>query len=198
MARNEDPARRREVAALVEQRRREIGTRADVSQRLRDLSASGSHMPRPNVKSPKRPLVTYLAVGTAGFLVLVLVALLVVILAGRVWFQNQVSSPGDIAQAYFAALHQQDFQRAYGYFAPAEQAKLSESAFAAQEQSFEQIDGIIETYTITATKAGGNAATVTMQVTRQASDQPHTETLYFSQQNGTWYITSVVIATGPR
>lgn len=138
-----------------------------------------------------------MAVGT-GLVLSLLVFALVVVLVTRIFFQNQIGSPTQIAQEYYAALHQEDLARAYSYFSPAAQAKVSQDAFITQEQGFEQVEGVVETYTTTATTTTGSTAVVKEQITRSNSDHSETDTLNMVQQNGTWYISSIVIPAATK
>lgn len=187
------PEQRRELAALVERQRRELAERPDVSLRMRQLSASGTKQPVPHAPAVHRSLrTTIIAIGT-GLVVSLLAVILIIVVVTRIFFQSQIGSPAQVAQQYYTALHEGDIPRAYSYFSPATRATLSESAFTTQEQGFEQIEGIVETYTTLSTTTTGNTAVIHEQVRRRSSDHAETDTLNMVQEDGNWYIASIVI-----
>lgn len=162
---------------------------------MRELSASGSgsQQPIPDELRGRRRLTTMAMAVGMGLLLSVLVFILIIVLITRVFFQNQIGSPSQVAQQYYAALHEGDLTLAYNYFSPSARAKFTYSAFETQEQGFEAVEGIIETYTTVSTTITGNTAVVQEQITRKGSDAPETDTLNMEQDNGTWYIASIVI-----
>ncbi|HEV8191256.1 MAG TPA: hypothetical protein VGP82_07200, partial [Ktedonobacterales bacterium] len=121
-----DTTGRAQLAALVEHRRRELSERPDVSVRMRKLSESSGRNPTPAQPKKQPTLVkTLLAIGA----VLVLADCLVVVggvIAGSIWFQSQVSDPSSTALDFYGALHQQDYPRAYSYFADNAKGQLSQ------------------------------------------------------------------------
>ncbi|HEY7339949.1 MAG TPA: hypothetical protein VH591_03645 [Ktedonobacterales bacterium] len=185
-----DAKSRPDLSGILEQRRRELSDRPDVSARMRRLSASNSRNPLP--ASPrKRP--TLLRVILAGLAVALLLACAIsaaVAVASGVWFRNQLSDPSQTALDFYSALHQQDYARAYGFFSDGAKSRLSQSAFQAQFSAYDSVSGIVESYTTEgSTSVQGSTAVVTIDVVRRLNtSQAQVQTIHLVNQNGSWTI----------
>jgi hypothetical protein len=192
-----DTKSRAQVAALVEHRRRELSERPDVSVRMRKLSESNGRNPVP-VPPKSRPTLfkTLLAIGAVLVLV---VGILVVVgaIAGGIWFQNQVSDPSSTALDFYSALHQQDYPRAYGYFADNSKGQLSQDAFTKQFGDYDSVSGIVDSYFVDGnTRINGNRAVVKVDVVRRANpDQAQVQTVYLVKQGNDWRIQRIALGS---
>lgn len=185
-----DAKSRPDLSGILEQRRRELSDRPDVSARMRKLSASNARNPVP-VAPRKRP--TLLRVILAGIAVALLLACAIsaaVAVASGVWFHNQLNDPSQTALDFYSALHQQDYARAYGFFSDDAKARLSQSAFAAQFSAYDSVGGIVESYTTEGSAAvQGSTAVVTVDVVRRSNtSQAQVQTIHLVNQNGNWTI----------
>lgn len=190
-----DAQKRAQVATMLEQRRQELGARADVSQRLRQLSASGNRLPAPPSRSPKRStLLTVIvaAAAVAGLLVIATVATAAV--ASGFWVQNQLSSPTTTVEDYYAAVHQQDYQTAYTKFSATAQSALTETKYERDMRASDLIAGGVVSYSVSSATINGATATVMVDVVRNSDTttaRVFKVILTQQQQQQTWRISSI-------
>lgn len=186
-----DPQRRADLAERVEQRRRELSARPDISQAMRQLSASNN---RPNTLDtlPKKrsTKITMILIGVG------VVAVLAVILtiATFSFLTNQLSDPTATAENYFSALHDRDYQQAYGYLTAGAQAHLSESAFANTYANLDITSGIVDSYSVKSNTTSGNHGTIVMIVVRRGNTSVgQVQTLTMLKENGDWRIDAITL-----
>lgn len=161
---------RAELATRVEQRRQELGARADVSTRLRELSASGSRFPAPTSRSPKRSTLLTLIIAASAVAGLLLIAVIATaVIASGVWVQTQLDSPTTVAEDYFSAVHQQDYPTAYSKFSTGAQASLTEPKFERNMKATDLIAGGVESYSVSSANINGATAIVTVEVVRRGN-----------------------------
>ena len=185
-----DAKSRPDLSGILEQRRRELSDRPDVSARMRKLSASNSRNPLPPTPRKRPTMLRMLLVGLAVVLLLACAISAAVAVASGVWFRNQLNDPSQTALDFYSALHQQDYARAYGFFSDGARASLSQSAFAAQFSAYDSVSGIVESYiTEGNTKVQGSTAVVTVDVVRRGNtSQAQVQTIHLVNQNGSWKI----------
>ena len=178
------------LSGILEQRRRELSDRPDVSARMRKLSASNSRNPVPIVPRKRPTLLRLILAGTAVVLLLACGISAAVAVASGVWFHNQLSDPSQTALDFYSALHQQDYARAYGFFSSDAKAHLSQSVFAAQFSAYDSVSGIVESYTtVGSANVQGSNAVVTVDVVRRGNtSQAQVQTIHLVNQNGSWTI----------
>jgi hypothetical protein len=185
-----DAKTRPDLSGILEQRRRELSDRPDVSARMRKLSASNAHNPVPTTP-PKRPrlLKIVLAVSAVALLLVCGVSAVAAVASG-LWFRNQVNDPSQTALDFYSALHQQDYPRAYTYFSTGAKAHLSQTEFVSQFIAYDSVGGIVESYTTEgAAKDQGSTAVVMMDVVRRGNtSQAQVQTIHLVSQNGSWKI----------
>ncbi len=193
-----DVNRRKEVAQRVEQRRRELSDRIDISERTKRLSQSGS---RNQIGKPRKRSTT-LSLIIGGFAVVLLVvcvgSTLAVVLGGA-WLRGQLDDPTQVTLKFYSSLHQKDYHQAYSYFSTGFKARFSESTFSDKYDSLDQLSGIVETYPVSHSQVGDTAATVTVSVTRRGDPaNAQIQTLRLVKENGDWQIDNITIgATVP-
>lgn len=188
-----------DLAQLVEQRRRELADRPDVSERTRKLSASSSRNQigrRPIKRSNMR---TLLIGAVAVFMVLACASSAVAVVAGSFWVRDQLSDPGTVVQQFYSALHQRSYTVAYGYLSNAQKSRMSEGVFADRYSEYDQINGVVETYPVTSKVIKGSSATIVAQVTRRAdATTARVETITVVKQGNSWRIDNITVgATVP-
>jgi len=185
-----DAKSRPDLSGILEQRRRELSDRPDVSARMRKLSASNSRNPLPPTPRKRPTMLRMLLVGLAVVLLLACAISAAVAVASGVWFRNQLNDPSQTALDFYSALHQQDYARAYGFFSDGARASLSQSAFAAQFSAYDSVSGIVESYiTEGNTKVQGSTAVVIVDVVRRGNtSQAQVQTIHLVNQNGSWTI----------
>jgi hypothetical protein len=185
-----DAKSRPDLSGILEQRRRELSDRPDVSARMRKLSASNSRNPLPPTPRKRPTMLRMLLVGLAVVLLLACAISAAVAVASGVWFRNQLNDPSQTALDFYSALHQQDYARAYGFFSDGARASLSQSAFAAQFSAYDSVSGIVESYiTEGNTKVQGSTAVVIVDVVRRGNtSQAQVQTIHLVNQNGSWKI----------
>ncbi len=186
-----DTPNRRQLSSLLEQRRRALLNRPEISDRVRQLSASGTRNPV-NPRRMRRPaLLTALVAGGALAIMLLCGISAVALVANGLWFHSQLGSPSVTAQSFYGALHQKDYATAYSYLSETAKAHISQGEFTAKFQAYDQVSGVVESYLVASTKVTGSRATVQMDVTRSGADgQAVAQTLTFVQQSGSWWIDS--------
>jgi hypothetical protein len=190
-----DTKSRAQVAALVEQRRRELSERPDISVRMRKLSESSGRNPIP-VQPKNRPTLFKMIVAVGAIFVLGVGVLFVVLaILGGIWFQNQVSDPSSTALDFYGALHQQDYPRAYSFFSHNAKGTLSQDTFTKQFGDYDSVNGIVDSYFVDgSTQINGNQATVRIDVVRRANlDQAQVQTVYLVKQGNDWRIQRIVL-----
>ncbi len=187
-----NPQRHAELATRIEERRQELGARADVSMRLRELSASGSHLPSPTTRSRRSTLTTVILTSLAGLALLVIAAVAAVVIVSGVWAQNALSSPSTTVEDFYAAVHQQDYQTAYSKLSSGAQSSLSESKFAQTMSATDLLSGGVESYAVVSTSTSGSTATVTVDVVRRADTTTAAVfQLTLVQEQQTWRIATI-------
>ncbi|HEY7340927.1 MAG TPA: hypothetical protein VH591_08605 [Ktedonobacterales bacterium] len=185
-----DAKSRPDLSGILEQRRRELSDRPDVSARMRKLSASNSRNPLPTTPRRRPTPLRMLLAGLAVVLLLACAISAAVAVASGVWFRNQLNDPSQTALDFYSALHQQDYTRAYGFFSDSAKASLSQSAFAAQFSAYDSVSGIVESYTTEGSaRVQGSTAVVTVDVVRRGNtSQAQVQTIHLVNQNGSWTI----------
>lgn len=188
------PTPRETLAAQIEQRRRELSARLDVSPRLRQLS--GSTLPQALL--PEQLRRSPLLVGLVAVCAVALIGSCLLggagVVAGGFSLQGQLSGPATTAQDFYAALHQQDYARAYAQLSSAAQQRVSHSDFTAQYSDLDAVAGVVESYTIDSTTVDRAGAAVVAEVVRR--DDPtraQTQTITLVQGNGTWTIDRIIL-----
>ena len=188
-----DAHQRAELATRVEQRRQELGARADVSQRLRELSASGSHFPAPPARGTRRSTLNTVVITTvAGMALLLIAAIAAVVIAGGFWVQSQLNSPTTTVENFYSAVHQQDYATAYSKFSSQAQSTLSEPKFEQTMRANDLIAGGVQSYSIVSTTTSGSTATVTVDIVRAGDSS--TALVYqvtLTQEQQSWLISSI-------
>jgi hypothetical protein len=181
------------LATRIEQRRQQLGERGDVSQRLRELSASGSRFPAPAARGRRSTLNTVIITSIAGAGLLLIAIVAVIIIVSGVWVQSQLtSSPSTTAEDYYAAVHQQDYATAYGTFSSGAQSALSEAKFEQTMRATDLISGGVQSYTVVAATTSGATATVTVDVVRQGdTTTAQVFQLTLVQQQQSWRISAI-------
>lgn len=180
---------RENVSTMLRQRRRALLQRPEISDRVRQLSASESRHPLNPRRSRRPTLIMGVVAGGALLVMLVCGIGAVAIVANGVWFRSQLDSPAVTAQSFYGALHEQDFTTAYSYLSDSAKAHVSLSTFTSRFQAYDQVDGIVESYLVTNTKVTGSGATVQVAITRSGSDGLAVgQTLDFVQQSDGWHI----------
>lgn len=187
-----DPRRHEELAARIEERRRLLGERADVSQRLRDLSVSSSRNPIAPARKERSPLTVLLVTAAGGMALLACIIVSIALISSGVWVQAQLGSPDTAVQDFFSALRAQNYTQAYGFLSSGAQNELSQERFMELYQATDTVSGPVDSYTITSTVEHGSTATVTVQVVRRgdtATAQIYALTL--TQENGSWRVADI-------
>lgn len=182
------------LAALVEQHRRELSERLDVSPALRQLSRVV--LPQSLLPGRRRrsPMLASFVVAAALALLLACVLGATGIAAGSFYLQGQLSDPTTSAQDFYAALHEQDYARAYSYLTPAAQQRTSSAAFVTTYSDLDAVAGVVESYTIGDASVTGTSATVVANVVRREdTTRAQAQTLTLAQQNGTWRIDRIIV-----
>ena len=184
--------RRAALGAVIEQRRKELSQRPDVSARMRKLSESSGRNPMPTQTKPRSRIVPLL-LGVAGVVALVACILSAsAVIASGLWFQNQINSPSTTAESYFTAVHQEDYQRAYTYLSSNAQHHISQADFTAQMRNADILQGGVISFTTDSETTNGANATVIMDVVRNSA--PTTAQVLrvtLVDQNNTWRIDSI-------
>lgn len=185
-----DADRRAQLATLITQRRADLQG-ADVSERLRDLSASGSRFPAPPrpTRSPVKTAVV-VSVALAGLFLCAAVTTLVV--AGGLWVQAQLGSPSTTVEDFYSAAHQQNYQQAYSYLAAPAQSAVSEAKFEQSMRATDLIAGGVQSYAVASTSTNGSSAAVTVDVVRQGnSSTADVYVVTLTQEQRTWRIVAI-------
>jgi hypothetical protein len=188
-----DRKRREDLARRVEERRRELLNRPDISQRTRELSQSSSRNP---ILTPRKRSTTrnFIIGGIAVGLMLLFVILGTGAIIGNLWFQNELNDPTTVVQQFYTSLHQQDYTHAYSFLSKSAQTSLPSSDFDDKYGSYDRVEGIVDTFTVTKADVGATTATFTVAVQRRGD--PNTaklETVRLSKAGSDWHIDSIVI-----
>jgi hypothetical protein len=185
---------RAELAKLVEQRRRELESRPDISQTMRRLSESSHRNP---VGKPPRSRKTTRALILTGVGV---VALVICVLgtAAVIWtttlVQTGFSDPANTVQQFYSALHETNYSQAYSYFSKNAKAHISQGAFIDLYSSYDRIDGIVQDFPIQSTTQKGNTAVVVALVTRRGDGATgQLQTLNLVNSSGDWLIDGIAM-----
>lgn len=188
-----DSSRYTDVATRVKRQREELGQRADVSQRLRDLSASSARNPiHPPQRPRQRPVTTTLVGIAAGAGLLLCAALATLVIASGVWAQAQFGSPTTTVEGFYSALHQQNYTQAYSYFSTSAQRSLGEAQFQQTMSAADMLAGAVESDTVTTSTVNGSTATVTVEVVRRGdTTQAQVYQLTLTQEEQSWRITTI-------
>lgn len=185
-----DAKSRPDLSGILEQRRRDLNDRPDISARMRNLSASNSRNPIP---APTRRRPTLITMALAALAVVLLLACGIsaaVAIASGVWFNNQLNDPSQTALDFYGSLHQQNYNRAYSYFSTSAKGQLPQSTFVTQFSAYDSVGGIVESYTVDGSaKVQGSKAVVTVDVVRRGNtSQAQVQTIYLTNENGGWKI----------
>ena len=181
---------RPDLSGILEQRRRELSDRPDISVRMRKLSQSNARNPVP-VRPRKRPTLLKLVLAAVAVVLLLACGVTAAVAVGSgVWFHNQLTDPSQTALDFYSALHQQDYTRAYSFFSSGARTSLSQSAFTSQFSAYDSVSGIVQSYTVDgSSKIQGSNAVVTVDVVRRGNpNQAQVQTIYLVSQDGSWKI----------
>lgn len=191
-----DSKQHAELAQLVEQRRRELESRPDISQTMRRLSQSSSRNPmgtRPQKRSTIRVLIIS---GVALGALLACVTGTVVVVWANTLVQTGFSDPQNTVQQFYGALHQTNYTQAYSYFSNNAKAHLSKDSFEDLYSGYDRVDGIIQDFPVQSSAVKGNTAQVLVLVTRRGDDNTgQLQTLHLVNSHGAWFIDSIVMGS---
>ena len=187
-----DPQRHQELATRIEEKRRLLEGRADVSQRLRELSSSSSRNLVAPARKRRSPLVALLVTGGAIVALFACVVASVALISSGIWVQAQLGSPNTTVEDFFSAIHAQNYPQAYGFLSQKAQSELSEERFQQVYQASDALSGAVDYYAITATVTQGSTATVTVDVVRRGdATTAQVFALTLAQEGGSWRIASI-------
>lgn len=189
-----DAERRAALESRVLQRRRELSERPDVSERMRELSASGSRNPSspPPTPKPRARLRTVVIAVVAVVALLVCVTGAGAVIASGVFVTSQLNDPSTVVEDYYNALETQDFTRAYGYLSTNAQHHTSESALETDARADDALSGSIASFVITSASTNGSTGVVVLDLVRRGSpNQATVETIGIVKENGSWRIDSI-------
>jgi len=186
-----DAERRAQIAERVQQRRRELLDRPDISQRMRKLSESSGRHPKGPMKRKRSTTLTLLLGAGAVMAMLLCVATAAMVLAGNLWVQAQLGDPTVTVQNYYSALGQQNYQTAYSYLSKRAQSKTSEAHFADTYSSLDSVDGIIQQHIVTSSKVASDSATIKVTLVRRGREMAQTQTLQLVKDSGDWRIDAI-------
>jgi hypothetical protein len=183
---------RKDLAQLVEQHRRVLADRPDVSERTRQLSASSGRNVIGRHPAKRSNLRTLLIGAIAVVMVLACAGSAVAVVAGSFWLRDQLGDPATVVQEFYSALHQRSYGEAYGYFSNAQKARIPQDVFSDRYSSYDQLDGVVEAYPVISKVVKGSTATIVAQVTRRADPTTaRIETITVVKQGGSWRIDSI-------
>jgi hypothetical protein len=179
-----------QLGKRIAAQRRALEGRPDVSQRLRELTASSTQHVG---ERPKRsPLLGMLMVGAGAALLTLCAVAATIAVSGGLWVQGQLSDPGTTVQDFYGALHRQDYHGAYALCSTRYQSGVSESAFTTQLGNLDTVAGVVDRYIIVGSQVSGQTATVTVHVVRHADPtSAQVQTLTLASQSGSWRIDQV-------
>lgn len=187
-----DPKRQEELAARIEERRKLLEGRADVSQRLRDLSASSARNPIAPARKRRSPLVALLVTAVAGMALIGCVAASIALIGSGLWVQAQLGSPNTTVEDFFSAIHAQNYSQAYSFLSSKAQKELPEGRFQQVYQASDALSGAVDYFAITSTVTKGSTATVAVDVVRRGDTKTaQVFVLTLTQENSAWRITTI-------
>lgn len=187
-----DPQRHQDLATRIEEKRRLLEGRADVSQRLRELSSSSSRNLLAPARKRRSPLIALLVTGVAVVALFACVVASVALIGSGIWVQAQLGSPNTTVEDFFSAIHAQNYPQAYGFLSHKAQGELSEERFQQVFQASDALSGAVDYYAITATVTQGATATVTVDVVRQGDAKvAQVFALALTQEGGSWRIATI-------
>jgi MecA-like transpeptidase family protein len=187
-----DPQRHQELATRIEEKRRQLEGRADVSQRLRELSSSSSRNLVAPARKRRSSLVALLVTGLAVVALFACVVASVALIGSGIWVQTQLGSPNTTVEDFFSAIHAQNYPQAYGFLSHTAQSELSEERFQQVYQASDALSGAVDYYAITATVTQGSTATVTVDVVRRGdTTTAQVFALTLTQEGGSWHIATI-------
>jgi hypothetical protein len=190
MKRTERP---RDLAARVAERRRQLADRPDVSQKMRDLSASNSQNPNSSLKPRRSPFLTTVMLAAGVFLLVACAVGATALVASGIWVQNQLNDPPTTAQNFYGALQSQNYTRAYSYTSAGFQKRIPADAFNDQFGSLDQVSGVVDSYPIVSENTTGDKATVVVHVIRRSNKaQALTQTLSMVKEGNSWRIDNIL------
>jgi hypothetical protein len=190
MKRTERP---RDLSARVAERRRQLAERQDVSQKMRDLSASSSQNPNSSLRPRRSPLLTTVMLAAGVFLLVACAVGATALVLSGLWVQNQLSDPPTTAQNFYGALQSQNYTRAYSYTSSGFQKRIPADAFNDQFSSLDQVSGVVDSYPIVSEKTSGDKATVVVHVIRRSNKaQALTQTLMMVKEGNSWRIDNIL------
>ena len=192
-----DTKKRPDLSGVIEKRRVELSQRPDVSARMRTLSESSGRNPIIPPRARRSPLLGIL-LAVAGMAALLACAVSAsAVIASGVWFQDQINSPSTTAEDYFAAIHQQDYPRAYSFFSTAAKRQTSENDYTSRSRTIDILQGGVVSYSVDSKTTTSTTATVVVDVVRSGSpNKAQVETLTLVNENGSWRIDAIVQSGG--
>jgi hypothetical protein len=177
----------------VAERRRQLAERPDVSQKMRDLSASSSQNPNSSLRPRRSPFLTTVMLAAGVFLLVACAVGATALVASGIWVQNQLSDPPTTAQNFYGALQSQNYPRAYSYTSSGFQKRIPADAFNDQFGSLDQVSGVVDSYPIVSEKTSGDKATVVVHVIRRSNKaQALTQTLSMVKEGNSWRIDNIL------
>jgi hypothetical protein len=186
-------ARPRDLAERVAERRRQLAERPDVSQKMRDLSASSSQNSNSTMRPRRSPFLTTVMLAAGIFLLVACAVGATALVASGIWVQNQLSDPPTTAQNFYGALQSQNYVRAYSYTSTGFQKRIPADAFNDQFGSLDQVSGVVDSYPIVSEKTTGDKATVVVHVIRRSNKaQALTQTLSMVKEGSSWRIDNIL------
>lgn len=192
-------AQREVLAAQIEQRRRELSARLDNSPRLRQFSSST--LPQGMLPERLRRSPVFAGVVVAAVAALMVTCLLggAGVVAGGFSLQGQLGGPSTTAQDFYAALHQQEYSRAYAQLSSAAQQRISRNDFTVEYSDLDAVAGVVESYTIgSATMDGASATVVAEVVRREDPTRGQWQTIALVRDNGAWQVDRIAVGdSGP-
>lgn len=128
------------------------------------------------------------------------VVVLIALVAGGVFFATQFfapldrSSPTSTVTGYFAALHTQDYNRAWQYMTASQRGQTTESDFIASLRADDTQYGKVLSANLTGLNqdASGHVAGTVDVLRARAPNTPIVYTVVLTQYGGQWYIDSLV------
>lgn len=187
-----DPQLQEKLAARIEERRRLLEGRADVSQRLRDLSSSSARNPLAPTRKARSPLLVILATAAACMALFACVVASVAVISGGLWFQSQLGSPNTTVEDFYSAIHAQHYSQAYDFLSGSARSELSEARFQQVYQASDTLSGGVDYYAITTSNTRGSTATVSVDVVRKGdTTTAEVVVLTLVQDSGNWRIASI-------
>ena len=187
-----DPQLLEKLAARIEERRRALEGRGDVSQRLRDLSSSSARNPLAPTRKTRSPLMVVLVTALAGVALFGCIIASVAVISSGIWFQSQLGSPSTTVEDFYSAIHAQRYAQAYDFLSSAARNELSEERFQQIYQASDTVSGAVDYFAITASDAQTSTATVTVDVVRKGNTTTaEVDVLTLVQEGGSWRISSI-------